>query len=196
MIRFLATAARRLEESEAQAEEIHQLIAGVYQRLQEEHGLANIKPRRFSMSRYLRDIRRLSERNDHFIRGLGVVLNEQMTVVRRFFDTVVLKVKEIYQQANHNLESWLKTMLLPMEGQVREHQVQLRRRLESIKRIHQARDTLQDRLEELEAIQNSLGDQREELDRWLREIAYVSNIPASDLVGKEDIGARPLRNIA
>ena len=31
-----------------------------------------------------------------------------------------------------------------MESQVREHQVQLRRRLESIKRIHKARDTLED----------------------------------------------------
>jgi hypothetical protein len=196
MIRFLATSAKRLEESEAQAEEIHRLIAGVYQRLQEEHGLANVRPRRFSMSRYQRDIRRLSERNDHFVRGLGVVLNEQMTVVRRFFDTVVLKVKEIYQHANHNLESWLKTMLLPMEGQVREHQVQLRRRLESIKRIHQARDTLQDRLEELEAIQTGLAEQRQELDRWLREVTYVNNIPASELVGTGEEGAPLRRNIA
>jgi DNA-binding transcriptional MerR regulator len=87
-------------------------------------------------------------------------------------------------------------MLLPMEGQVREHQVQLRRRLESIKRIHQARDTLQERLEELEAIQSGLAEQRAELDRWLRELAYASNIPASELVGKDDAGAPPLRSIA
>lgn len=196
MIRFLSAATKRLEEAEAQSEEIHQLISGIYKRLQEEHGLANVKPRRFSMSRYLRDIRRLSERNDHFVRGLGVVLNEQMTVVRRFFDTVVLKVKEIYQHANHNLESWLKTMLLPVEGQVREHQVQLRRRLESIKRIHQARDTLQDRLEELEAIHEGLVEQRQELDRWLREVAYTANIRAEELVGKEAGDVSPLRNIA
>jgi len=36
--------------------------------------------------------------------------------------------------------------MAPMETQVREHQLQLRRRLESIKRIHKATDTLEDRI--------------------------------------------------
>ncbi len=44
----------------------------------------------------------------------------------------------------------------PMEMQVREHQMQLRRRLESIKRIHQATDTLEDRVSELEEVETTL----------------------------------------
>ena len=38
----------------------------------------------------------------------------------------------------------------PLETQVREHHLQLRRRLESIRRIHQASDELEDRIAELE----------------------------------------------
>ena len=44
----------------------------------------------------------------------------------------------------------------PMETQVREHQLQLRRRLESIKRIHKATDTLEDRITELEHMESGI----------------------------------------
>ena len=50
-----------------------------------------------------------------------------------------------------------------MESQVREHQSQLRRRMESIKRIHQATDTIEDRIAELEAIEKSFNNQLVEL---------------------------------
>jgi hypothetical protein len=46
-----------------------------------------------------------------------------------------------------------------MESQVREHQVQLRRRLESIKRIHQASDTLDERLKELQHVRDGIEEQ-------------------------------------
>jgi prefoldin subunit 5 len=46
-----------------------------------------------------------------------------------------------------------------MEAQVREHQVQLKRRLESIKRIHQATDTLEQRIDELSHAAEAIGSQ-------------------------------------
>jgi len=52
-----------------------------------------------------------------------------------------------------------------MESQVREHQLQLRRRLESIKRIYKATDTLEDRIAELEAIEKSIQAQIDDLNK-------------------------------
>ena len=49
--------------------------------------------------------------------------------------------------------------MAPMETQVREHQIQLKRRLESIKRIHQATDTLEDRIAELDSVEQGLLEQ-------------------------------------
>ncbi|MHB8254197.1 MAG: GTPase, partial [Acidiferrobacter sp.] len=49
--------------------------------------------------------------------------------------------------------------MAPMESQVREHQAQLRRRLESIKRIHQASDTLEARMAELKQVLEEIGEQ-------------------------------------
>ena len=49
--------------------------------------------------------------------------------------------------------------MAPMETQVREHQIQLRRRLESIKRIHQATETLEERINELLQMESHLESQ-------------------------------------
>lgn len=69
-----------------------------------------------------------------------------------------------FERANKDAEIWLRAIMAPMETQVREHQIQLKRRLESIKRIHQATDTLEDRIAELETVGTGLQQQIRMLD--------------------------------
>jgi hypothetical protein len=60
-----------------------------------------------------------------------------------------------------------------MEMQIREHQLQLRRRLESIKRIHHATDTLEDRIAELEQVETTLMHQLDSIHHLAAEIERV-----------------------
>jgi chromosome segregation ATPase len=75
--------------------------------------------------------------------------------------------------ANRDADNWLKTIMSPMESQVREHQVQLRRRLESIKRIHQASDTLEERVNELEQIRDGIREQERNLESRVEAVMQV-----------------------
>jgi chromosome segregation ATPase len=88
-----------------------------------------------------------------------------MTLTTKFFETLASRVIHVYEVANRDIENWLKAVIAPMESQVREHQLQLRRRLESIKRIYKATDTLEDRISELEAIEKSIQAQLDELGK-------------------------------
>jgi hypothetical protein len=82
-------------------------------------------------------------------------------------------VRRIYQYANKEAEAWLRAIMSPMEMQVREHQIQLRRRLESIKRIHQATDTLEDRVSELEQVETTLMHQLDTIHLLAADIERV-----------------------
>jgi uncharacterized protein YdcH (DUF465 family) len=86
-----------------------------------------------------------------------------MTLTTKFFETLASRVIHVFEVANRDIENWLKAVIAPMESQVREHQLQLRRRLESIKRIYKATDTLEDRISELEAIEKSIQAQLDDL---------------------------------
>jgi len=164
MVAFFDEVTRTLDDGTRQADEIQNLMAGVYKKFQEEHGLANIKPRSFSTAKYMRELKRLEEKHEHFVRGLSMVMTEQTTLVDKFFETVVVRVRQVFEKANRDADTWLKTIMSPMESQVREHQIQLRRRLESIKRIHKASDTLEDRVAEIQHVHKGIVEQQTALD--------------------------------
>ena len=63
--------------------------------------------------------------------------------------------------------------MAPVEAQVREHQLQLRRRVDSIKRIQEASDTLEGRIDELEEFQSSIEQQMMRVDELAQRIDDV-----------------------
>jgi len=100
-------------------------------------------------------------------------------LTRKFFESSVAKVRAIFRMANRDADAWLKTIMSPMESQVREHQILLRRRLESIKRIHKATDTLGDRINELEQVREGILEQERGLERRLGAILQLLEFDAA-----------------
>jgi len=176
---FFKHAQETMQEASKQAQEIKSMMEGVYKKFQEEHGLGNIKPGSFSVTRYLREIKRLQEKHTQYMKGMSLMLTEQQSLTRKFFESSVAKIRAIYKMANRDADNWLKTIMSPMESQVREHQVQLRRRLESIKRIHQASDTLEDRIKELEHIRDGIRDQEKNLEKRVNTVLDIINFDKS-----------------
>ncbi|MCG6870919.1 MAG: dynamin family protein [Gammaproteobacteria bacterium] len=187
MDRFFDRGRKAMGEVSSQAREIKELMDGVYRKFQEEHGLAKIKPGTFSTRKYLRELDRVQKRHQEALSGMSLMRTEQGTVIRRFIDSSVAAVRKIFSAANRDADNWLKTIMAPMESQVREHQVQLRRRLESIKRIHKATDSLDERMSELTAVEDGFRDQSRKIDALIMEIdSRLQDSTASGRVEDED----------
>ena len=179
MENFFVQAHKTMEQVSTQAQEIKEMMEGVYRKFQEEYGLANVKPTGFSVTRYSREIKRLEGKHAQFVKGLSVVFTEQQALTRKFFESSVAKVRAIYRMANRDADAWLKTIMSPMESQVREHQIQLRRRLESIKRIHKATDTLEDRIGELDQIREGIHEHERGLEKRLSGVLKLLDFDAA-----------------
>jgi predicted GTPase len=152
-----------------QVEEINKMMAAMYKKLSAEHGLSHYAIPAFSLLRYQKELTRLEQAYQNQINTVFTMLTtEQHALTARFFETVASRIVHVYNITNREAEGWLKAIMSPMESQVREHQIQLRRRLESVKRIHKATDTLEDRIGELEQMQA-------DADRQLSELARLSD---------------------
>ena len=187
MTNFFRQSQTTMDEVAKQAQEIKDLMEGVYKKFQEEHGLSNVKPKAFSVMKYARELRRLEEKHMQMLSGMSLVMTEQKTVIRKFFDSAVGKVRAIYAMTNRDADNWLKTIMSPMESQVREHQIQLRRRLESIKRIHKATDTLEDRMKELEHVREGIREQEKALETQVEQITRILSDESQEETGFLDI---------
>ncbi len=154
----------RLVQSDAQIDEIKKMMDVMYDKFSKEHGLRKSEPPAFSTLRYQKELAKLERAyKEQFNTTFNMIANEKMTLTSKFFETLASRVIHVYEVANRDVENWLKAVIAPMESQVREHQLQLRRRLESIKRIYKATDTLEDRITELESIEKSIRAQMEDL---------------------------------
>lgn len=131
--------------------EIHDMMRAMYTRFAREHALEPFNPPQFSVLKYQKEIERLERAyNTHFNTLWNMVSKAKFALMRRFFETIASRVKHVYVIANRDVEAWLKAVMSPLETQVREHHIQLRRRLDSIKRIHVASSELEERIAELE----------------------------------------------
>ncbi len=164
MDQFFTDLKGRLVSSDAQIDEIKKMMDVMYDKFSKEHGLRKSEPPAFSTLRYQKELAKLERAyKEQFNTAFNMIANEKMTLTTKFFETLASRVIHVYEVANRDVENWLKAVIAPMESQVREHQLQLRRRLESIKRIYKATDTLEDRILELENIEKSIRAQMADL---------------------------------
>jgi hypothetical protein len=157
MKNFFNISRSNLVKSNAEINEILSMMEAIYKRFSVEHGLKLGTPTNFSLIRYEKEVDRLEQWCDtHLNNMLQLLTHEKNKLTQKFFEEVTVQVRRAFERANRDAEAWLKAVMAPMETQVREHQIQLKRRLESIKRIHQATDTLEDRIKELVHVENGL----------------------------------------
>ncbi len=183
MDNFFSELKTRLISSDKQIDEIKKMMDVMYEKFSKEHGLRKSDPPAFSTLRYQKELAKLERAyKEQFNTAFNMIANEKMTLTSKFFETLASRVIHVFEVANRDIENWLKAVISPMESQVREHQLQLRRRLESIKRIYKATDTLEDRILELEAIEKSIQAQLDDL-KILR--MHMSNALAFEPVEHE-----------
>ena len=161
---FFKDVSGNVTKAAGQVDEIKLMMEAMYKKFSEEHGLKPATTTPFSTLKYQKELAKLEKAyNDHF-NTLMVYASERSGLTKKFFETVATRVVQVYEIANRDADNWLKAIMAPMETQVREHQLQLRRRLESIKRIHKATDTLEDRIDELEHMEGHILRQIDELN--------------------------------
>ncbi|WP_417069343.1 dynamin family protein [Niveibacterium terrae] len=156
-----------LRKSSDEVTEIVRMLDMMYKKFTVEHGLKLASPESFSTLRYEKDIERLRQAFDQQLNTVGsMLLHRKATLTQRFFDTIALEARRTFELANRDADQWLRAVMSPLETQVREYQLQLKRRLESVKRIHDATGTLEERIQELTQTEKGVV-------RQLGELAHI-----------------------
>ena len=176
MKNFFNVARANLDNSEDEINEILSMMEAIYKKFAVEHGLKLGTPTSFSLIRHQQEVQRLEQWCDtHLNTMFQLMTHEKNKVTQKFFEEVASQVRRAFDKANHDAESWLKAIMAPMETQVREHQIQLKRRLESIKRIHQATETLEERINELLHVENQLTSQIRAIESAAQAVQHILN---------------------
>jgi len=173
---FFAVIRSDFDHASKETAEIQELMQAMYARFAEERSLERLAPPPFSMLKYQKEIERLERAYNTQLNTLwNTVSKAKFALMRRFFDTIASRMKHVYEIANRDADSWMRALMSPLETQVREHHLQLRRRLDSVKRIQGTSGELEVRVAELEEAVAAVAAQIAALDD---EVAAIDSIIA------------------
>ncbi|MFO7543189.1 MAG: dynamin family protein [Thiobacillus sp.] len=186
MVHFFSQLDGNLGASSEVIKEIRAMMTAMYQKFSEEHGLGAVNPPEHSLRKYRKEMARLERIfEERFNTVFKMLTVGQGQLTARFFESLASKVVQVFELANSETEIWLKALIAPMETQVREHKIQLKRRLESVSRIHEATETLDERIAELEASVSTVRDQMNHL--------ALLNTRIANALSDDEISARLAR---
>lgn len=159
-----------MQAASKQVDQLNLLAQTVYRKFQQEHKLNGFKPKLFNMGKFRRELKQLHEEADAYRNSSVATLSEQSFVIKKFFITMASHARNIFFTANQEVETWGRSALAPLAAQIKDHKAQMEKRLESLRRINESRDTLQSRIAELQAHEAELRAQLQALEDLLATI--------------------------
>ncbi len=151
-------------------ENVNRLVQTIYRQFNKEHGLTETKPRLFSIVKYKRDLERLYYEAEAYRNSPVMTMTEQAFVVKKFFISMVSHARNTLYQAHQEANSWSKAAMLPLVTRIKEHKDQMEKRLESLRKINESRDTLQSRMTELGKTAEILQTQLQDLNNLMETL--------------------------
>ena len=83
---------------------------------------------------------------------------------------MVSHARNTFFNAHQEAEAWGKAAMAPLIARIKEHKDQMEKRLESLRKINESRDTLQSRIAELERTTQALNVQLEDLNALMQTL--------------------------
>lgn len=157
---FFEQAQLNLVSSGQKIDEITEMMTVMYRKFSTEHGLALSTPMPFTLEKYRQEIRMIEGIYQKQFGAAAIMTTPQVVLMQKFFDSIASRVKQSFLQANRDVEAWLKVVMAPLEAQIGEHKAQLKRRRQSIERIHDATDSLEEKVRTFEQMQIDLEAQK------------------------------------
>ena len=178
---FFDQARANLEQSNAKIVEISAMMDSMYKKFAAEHGLSLPAPMSLSLDTYRAEIDAIEEIYQKQFGTTTLLMTSRGALLDRFFDSIASRVRRAFRAANADAEAWLKVIMAPLEAQIRQHKELLKHRLASIQRIHDATDSLEQKIGHFEALHGDLEKVRERLRELAGGVTRAMNAPAARL---------------
>ena len=170
---FFDASRDNLWQSGHKIDEVAEMMTVMYRKFSTEHGLALTTPMPFSLKKYRDELDHVESVYHKQFGAAALFTTHQAVLMRKFFDSIASRIKHIFLQANRDVEAWFKVVMAPLDGQIREHKLQLKQRQKSVERIFDATDSLEEKIASFEQMQAELDAQMKSLQALEASLAQA-----------------------
>ncbi|WP_298289842.1 dynamin family protein [Thiomonas sp.] len=151
LARISADLRARLVDAETQIEEIRQMLAAAFQRANSQFGFTVSAPRVLRLNALIQEFDRMAAAYTDHLSGVNWLKLQNNAYALRTLRAMAARVRDLFERALRDIENWDRSAIAQLDSQVRERKKQLNRRLSTLQRVEDTKDSLHERIEDLRA---------------------------------------------
>lgn len=168
-----------LDKAQASGTEIQAMLGGTFRQLNAEFGFSLQVPAPPQLEHFIQDLNQIEQSHLQYLGMSNALKLAQPEFSERLVRALAMRLRTVYESAANDLELWSKSATAQLDAQLRERRRSFSRRIEAVDRIQQAASGLVERISEIEANEEELG----QLGRRLQELtAQLIALPGVDAV--------------
>jgi hypothetical protein len=130
--------------------------------------------RKFEPHIYIDALKNFQTSHAKHSKGFGMVLTEQHILRDRYHASVMVKIRKLYKQTRDDVDRWCRTVLVPLELELKERATEIRKRQESLGRIKNKESRVVDEIAQLEQSSRLLDQRTNTIDHFARRLSECS----------------------
>ncbi len=130
--------------------------------------------RKFEPHIYIDSLKKFQASHAKHSKGFGMVLTEQHVLRDRYHASVMVKIRKLYKQTRDDVDRWCRTVLVPLELELKERATEIIRRQESLERIKNKETKVVDEIANLQQSSRLLAQRTNTVDHFVRRLSECS----------------------
>ncbi|MDH5446278.1 MAG: dynamin family protein [Gammaproteobacteria bacterium] len=170
MQNFFGIINNSIEKAAKQSHKTNILLQTIFRKFDEDHNLGGTLPKVFLVNKFRREIDRINLEAEAFRKSPVTAMTEQSFVIKKFFISLVSSVRNSFYVTSLDAKRWQKTAMSPLFSRLKELKYQIDKRIDSLKKISESRESLQQRINELEISAEKLNSQLADINTLIETI--------------------------
>ena len=162
----------------------------LYHKVEDILEIKGLSPRRVHPEIYLDTLQKYNEKHTKYAKGLSMVMTEQNALRDRYHASVMVKIRKLYVQTRDEVELWCRSVLVPLELELKEKGAQLKKRLLSLERIRNKDSGLVDELKVLQSRLHSHKQRQNAISHFIGRMDEISEDNKPDISNVIDMRSR------
>lgn len=174
----------RMESAARQTQKMRRSLRSTHRYFEEEHKFNVPYPSMFSIVRYQVELSLLEHEAEIFRNSPRTTLMEQRFVTKRYFNTIVSRVRHIVALAHDEARQWSSTVLSPLTNEVLGYRDVLAQQITDLQATAKSRQTIQKRIITIRRDNARLQAQISALGKVRQMLSHPQRIPPARASGQ------------
>ena len=133
-----------------------------------------LHPRKIHPHIYLESLKKYNDEHVRYSKGLTMVITEQNALRDRYHASVMVKIRKLYKQARDEIDLWCRSVLVPLELELKERESQLKRRLLNLERVRNEDSMMMDEIRVLSSRLQGHQQRMKTIDHFMNRLDELS----------------------